>query len=34
MDCRSKKYPGVIQSNTEALSNLGSGKTDAFLSGP
>lgn len=24
----------MIQSNTEALSNLGSGKTDAFLSGP
>lgn len=34
MDCRSKNNPGVIQSNTEALSNLGSGKTDAFLSGP
>ena len=29
-----KNNPGVIQSNTEALSNLGSGKTDAFLSGP
>ena len=29
-----KNNPGVIQSNAEALSNLESGVTDAFLSGP
>lgn len=29
-----KSNPGVIQSNAEALSNLESGVTDAFLSGP
>lgn len=29
-----KDNPGVIQSNAEALSNLDSGVTDAFLSGP
>ncbi|MHC5269421.1 extracellular solute-binding protein [Enterococcus sp. LJL98] len=29
-----KSNPGVIQSNEEALSNLESGVTDAFLSGP
>lgn len=29
-----KDNAGVIQSNADALSNLGNGKTDAFLSGP
>lgn len=29
-----KDNPGVIQSNADALSNLGNGKIDAFLSGP
>ncbi|MFD2307069.1 extracellular solute-binding protein [Enterococcus termitis] len=29
-----KDNPGVIQSNADALSSLGNGKTDAFMSGP
>lgn len=29
-----KDNPGVVQSNADALSKLGSGKIDAFLSGP